>query len=354
MTDSTIEIVEDKPVDKPRSSILVPVVVHVCHGEEEVDGNHHATTPRNMEAIPRKSVKFKRKKSLFQMIEPVIPQNRYIGVPLTVLASLQYSICSAILKKLEIHPMNLLAWRFATASIIIVPLLVYNYLFIQSANAIKTFVKLISCQVFGLSVIYGAVYCNAVILALYGLSLLNIGDFSAIIGTFPLFLPFATWLFLKTDCDCVPFCIAAVGFIGTAILGKPILSFAFSSNQPDLLKGTVYTFGAMMLLTICRVVNRHLKGKVNYLGLLFVGYISGLMQTTLFAFYTKVLRQPMYYLDMCLISASAALEISAQICLHVAIQHLQEGEIVGYRVTEIMFAFVWQILIFHVMPGANR
>lgn len=291
---------------------------------------------------------------------------RYRGILYGIAAALLFSWSALLVKVIAYHPYNLGVWRFTSMIMITIPILIYGHYSRMKKNNVQKpsdgatqknygifqeiwpINKTAGCLI--LQAILGS---NSIMLVFFGLRYLNIGD-SIVIGTStPVFVTFVAWIVLREQIGYVSVGTAVVAVLGVAIICKPPILTGNTELNPETLKGVLFSLASMTLLTFCYVLVRYLR-KVHHALVQFTFAIWGLIESVILAYFFQVLEIPNCWKDVILIFLNAILALAALTCLTLALKYEQAGLTSLVRTTEVIFCYVWQILLLHIEPDKFR
>jgi drug/metabolite transporter (DMT)-like permease len=109
----------------------------------------------------------------------------------------------------------------------------------------------------------------------------------------------------------------------------------------------------MLCLASNYVILRHLR-TVNHALLNLIFSFWGFSESLIISLWLGVLEFPESGRDILLIIVSAFLSFFAQTCLTLALKYELAGPVSLLRTTEVIFAFVWQLLFLGVIPDIFR
>jgi len=109
----------------------------------------------------------------------------------------------------------------------------------------------------------------------------------------------------------------------------------------------------MLCLASNYVILRHLR-TVNHALLNLIFSMWGFVESIVIALWIGVLAFPSSGKEAAFILVSAILSFFAQTCLTLALKYELAGPVSLLRTTEVIFAFIWQLLFLGVIPDVYR
>uniref|UniRef100_A0A336LKJ9 CSON010522 protein n=1 Tax=Culicoides sonorensis TaxID=179676 RepID=A0A336LKJ9_CULSO len=270
----------------------------------------------------------------------------YLGVLLATLSSLFFSLCSVIVKGLnDLNPVELAMFRFI-GLLPAIPIVLYKQEAIfPDGKRILLFLR-------------SFVGATSLICSFYAFRYMELGDASTILFSTPVFVAIFAKLFLKEPCGWFNICTLGLTLLGIVFITRPTLIFGESIDMEEVpvvghkLKymfgpvtaaffGTLFGANAYVLLRALKGL--HYSVIMTNFGLFSICY-------TLIVSYYFGFCMPKCGWDRLLIIALGLFSFAGQILLTLALQIEQAGPVSIARASDIVFAFIWQVIFFHEIP----
>ncbi|KAJ8917275.1 hypothetical protein NQ315_002292 [Exocentrus adspersus] len=249
----------------------------------------------------------------------------YLGLILATLSSLFFSLCSVIVKWMtDVDPMALAAYRYLGVLLPAIPIVIYRQ---ETVFPKGKRIMLLLRSFTGTA---------ALMLSFYAFRHMPLADASVIVFSVPVFTGIFARMFLKEPCGLFNVFSVVLTLIGVVFITRPPVLFAAFS-------ATLFGANAYVLL-------RALKG--IHFSVIMTNFGSfALVQCLLVTVLIGAFCLPACGLDRYLIVALAVFSFLGQILLTLALQMEQAGPVAIARSSDIVFAFVWQVLFFDEIPN---
>ncbi|CAG9830679.1 unnamed protein product [Diabrotica balteata] len=269
----------------------------------------------------------------------------YLGLILATLSSLFFSLCSVIVKWMtDVHPMALAAYRYLGVLLPAIPIIIYR--------EEKVFPKGKRIMLL-LRSFTGTV---SLMLSFYAFRHMPLADASVIVFSVPVFTGIFARMFLKEPCGLFNVFSVILTLIGVVLITRPPLLFGNTINslgdngQKTEMWGAVAAFSATLFGANAYVLLRALKG-IHFSVIMTNFGAFAFIQCLLVTVLLGALCLPSCGLDRYLIVALAVFSFLGQILLTVALQMEQAGPVAIARSSDIVFAFIWQVMFFNEVPN---
>lgn len=269
----------------------------------------------------------------------------YLGLILATLSSLFFSLCSVIVKWMEeVDPMALAAFRYVGVLLPAIPIAIHQGepIFPKGKR-----IMLLLRSFTGTA---------ALMLSFYAFRHMPLADASVVVFSVPVFTAIFARLFLKEPCGLFNVFSVIVTLIGVILITRPPVLFSDTvdslgdSKQHTEIWGAVAAFSAMLFGANAYVLLRALKG--IHFSVIMTNFGSfALIQCLLVTWLIGALCLPQCGTDRYLIVALALFSFGGQILLTLALQMEQAGPVAIARSSDIVFAFIWQVLFFNEIPN---
>lgn len=270
----------------------------------------------------------------------------YLGLILATLSSLFFSMCSVIVKwRTDIDPMALAAYRYVGVLLPAIPIVIYREeeLFPRGKRImllLRSFTGTVSLM-----------------LSFYAFRHMPLADASVIVFSVPVFTGIFAKLFLKEPCGLFNVFSIILTLIGVVLITRPPVVFGDSVNslgsdneQKTEVWAAVAAFSATLFGANAYVLLRALKG--IHFSVIMTNFGSfAFVQCLLVTYIIGGLCLPPCGFDRYLIVALALFSFLGQILLTVALQMEQAGPVSIARSSDIVFAFIWQVMFFNEIPN---
>lgn len=292
----------------------------------------------------------------------------YLGILLAAISSLFFSLCSVIVKGLvDIHPIELATFRY-----------IYNF----DYNRFEELIIIYYFRFIGvlLPSIPIAIYkeekffprgkriilllrcfvgTTGLMLSFYAFRHMPLADASVIIFSTPVFVAIFARLFLKESCGVFNIITIILTLIGVILITRPPLLFGDtipSLNDEQIIDSNYDVWGPVAALAStlfganAYVLLRALKGL--HFSVIMTNFGSfALVYTVVICWYLGTLCWPLCGSDRLLVLALAVFSFGGQILLTLSLQLEQAGPVSIARTSDIVFAFIWQIMFFKEVPN---
>lgn len=196
----------------------------------------------------------------------------------------------------------------------------------------------------------------ALMLSFYSFRHMPLADASVIVFSVPVFTAIFARMFLKEPCGIFNVLSVILTLIGVVLITRPpsIFGSTVSSLGDETVTsdiwGAVAAFSATLFGANAYVLLRALKGIHFSVIMTNFGTIA-LVQCLIVTYLIGALCLPRCGTDRYLIVALALFSFSGQILLTLALQLEQAGPVAIARSSDIVFAFIWQVLFFNEAPN---
>lgn len=270
----------------------------------------------------------------------------YLGLILATLSSLFFSLCSVIVKWMtDVDPMALAAYRYVGVLLPAIPIVIYKQ---QPVFPKGKRIMLILRSFTGTA---------SLMLSFYAFRHMPLADASVIVFSVPVFTAIFARMFLREPCGLFSFFSVILTLIGVVLITRPPLIFGDSVNalgssgEHTEIWGAVAAFSATLFGANAYVLLRALKG-IHFAVIMTNFGTFALFQCVLVTWLIGALCLPRCGIDRILIVALALFSFGGQILLTLALQLEQAGPVALARSSDIVFAFIWQVLFFNEIPNA--
>lgn len=196
----------------------------------------------------------------------------------------------------------------------------------------------------------------ALMLSFYAFRHMPLADASVIVFSVPVFTSVFAKMFLKEPCGLFNFFSIILTLIGVVLITRPTTIFG---DRVDSLGGStektelwvaVAAFSATLFGANAYVLLRALKS-IHFSVIMTNFGAFALIMCLLVSYFIGALCLPPCGSDRYLIVALAIFSFLGQILLTVALQLEQAGPVSIARSSDIVFAFIWQVLFFDEIPN---
>ncbi|OXA60250.1 solute carrier family 35 member G1 isoform X2 [Folsomia candida] len=278
---------------------------------------------------------------------------KYIGLTLTLLSGLLYSLAALLAKLLkdDYHPFMISIWRFQGVFAPSILLVLYRVVLMKQPDfkpvwPLKTREKVIAFTVLMLRGILG---CWSVILQFYSLLYLEVADSMVITSSTSVFVTLLAHCFIGEKCAIVPIITALLTMAGVVVISRPPMLTGKESFDTDILIGVCMALGCMILAAAILVIQRYLRNSHFSLISLSSG-VWGTLQCVIFAFAIGVFKLPQNATDAMYGVALAVITFFAQSFIIIALKFEQAGPVAVVQSCDVIFAFLWQFAFLGVVP----
>lgn len=269
----------------------------------------------------------------------------YLGLVLATLSALFFSLCSAIVKWMsDINPMALAAYRFLGVLLPAIPIMIYHH---KPCFPKEKRIMLILRSFTG---------ATALMLSFYAFRHMPLSDASVIVFSVPVFTTIFARMFLKEPCGWFSVISVIITLIGVILITRPQVIFGNTveslgdNGQAPEMWGAVAALSSTLFGANAYVILRALKD-VHFSVIMTNFGMYGLIQCLIVTLFIGALCLPVCGMDRILIVALAVFSFLGQILLTVALQMEQAGPVAIARSTDIVYAFIWQVLFFKEIPN---
>ncbi|ENN72564.1 hypothetical protein YQE_10904, partial [Dendroctonus ponderosae] len=269
----------------------------------------------------------------------------YLGLVLAALSAMFFSLCSAIVKWMsDVNPVALAAYRFIGVLLPTIPILIHQQ---RPCFPKGKRIMLILRSFTG---------TTALMLSFYAFRHMPLSDASVIVFSVPVFTSIFARMFLKEPCGWFNVFSVIVTLIGVVLITRPPMIFGNTiaslgdNGQAPEIWGAVAAFSSTLFGANAFVILRALKD-VHFSVIMTNFGTFALFQCLIVAYFIGALCLPACGLDRYLIVALAVFSFLGQILLTIALQLEQAGPVAIARSTDIIYAFIWQVLFFEEVPN---
>lgn len=269
----------------------------------------------------------------------------YLGLILATLSSLFFSLCSVIVKWMtDIDPMALAAYRYLGVLLPAIPIVLYKQ---ETVFPRGRRIMLLLRSLTGTA---------ALMLSFYAFRHMPLADASVIVFSVPVFTAIFARMFLKEPCGFFNIVSVLLTLIGVVLITRPPAIFGTTVGtlgqeaETSDIWGAVAAFSATLFGANAYVLLRALKGIHFSVIMTNFGTIA-LAQCLFVTWLIGALCLPRCGTDRLLIVALALFSFGGQILLTLALQLEQAGPVAIARSSDIVFAFIWQVLFFNEIPN---
>ncbi|KAI4454626.1 acyl-malonyl condensing enzyme-related [Holotrichia oblita] len=269
----------------------------------------------------------------------------YLGLILATLSSLFFSLCSVIVKWMtHVDPMALAAYRYLGVLLPAIPIVIYKQepLFPKGKR-----IMLLMRSFMGTA---------ALMLSFYAFRHMPLADASVIVFSVPVFTGIFARMFLKEPCGLFNVFSIILTLIGVVLITRPPLLFSETvyslgnSTERTEIWGAVAAFSATLFGANAYVLLRALKG-IHFSVIMTNFGAFALVMCILVTWLIGALCLPQCGFDRFVIVALALFSFGGQILLTLSLQLEQAGPVAIARSSDIVFAFIWQVLFFNEIPN---
>lgn len=269
----------------------------------------------------------------------------YLGLILATLSSLFFSLCSVIVKMMtEVDPMALAAYRYIGVLLPAIPIVLYKQeTFFPKGRRIMLLLRSLTGTA-------------ALMLSFYAFRHMPLADASVIVFSVPVFTAIFARMFLREPCGFFNIISVLLTLVGVVLITRPPAIFGATvsalgeDNETSDIWGAVAAFSATLFGANAYVLLRALKGIHFSVIMTNFGTIA-LVQCLMVTWLIGALCLPRCGWDRILIVALALFSFSGQILLTLALQLEQAGPVAIARSSDIVFAFIWQVMFFDEIPN---
>ncbi|XP_030762775.1 solute carrier family 35 member G1 [Sitophilus oryzae] len=269
----------------------------------------------------------------------------YLGLILATLSAVFFSLCSAIVKWMsDVDPMALAAYRFLGVLLPTIPIAIYNQ---KPCFPKDKRIMLILRSFTG---------TTALMLSFYAFRHMPLSDATVIVFSVPVFTAVFARMFLKEPCGWFNIFSVIVTLIGVVLITRPPIIFGNTieslgdNGQSPEIWGAVAAFSSTLFGANAFVILRALKD-VHFSVIMTNFGAFAFVQCLIVSYFIGAFCLPVCGADRYLIVALALFSFLGQILLTVALQLEQAGPVAIARSTDIVYAFIWQVLFFEEIPN---
>lgn len=269
----------------------------------------------------------------------------YLGLILATLSSLFFSLCSVIVKWMEdVDPNALAAYRYLGVLLPAIPIVIYKQEVVFPKGKR---IMLILRSLTGTA---------ALMLSFYAFRHMPLADASVIVFSVPVFTAIFARMFLKEPCGLFNALSVLLTLIGVVLITRPPSIFGSTvsalgdDNSTSDIWGAVAAFSATLFGANAYVLLRALKG-IHFSVIMTNFGVIALVQCLFITWLIGALCLPPCGTDRYLIVALAVFSFGGQILLTLALQLEQAGPVAIARSSDIIFAFIWQVIFFNESPN---
>lgn len=277
--------------------------------------------------------------------QPRYCQCPYLGLILATLSSLFFSLCSVIVKWMEnVDPNALAAYRYLGVLLPAIPIVIYKQEVVFPKGKR---IMLILRSLTGTA---------ALMLSFYAFRHMPLADASVIVFSVPVFTAIFAHMFLREPCGIFNALSVLLTLIGVVLITRPSSIFGSTvaalgdDNSKSDIWGAVAAFSATLFGANAYVLLRALKG-IHFSVIMTNFGVIALVQSLFITWLIGALCLPPCGIDRILIVALAVFSFGGQILLTLALQLEQAGPVAIARSSDIIFAFIWQVLFFNESPN---
>lgn len=259
----------------------------------------------------------------------------YMGIILASVSSLFFSLCSAIVQLVEdVSPPELAVYRFIGILLPSLPILVWEN--------VEIFPKGKRLML----ILRSLVGATGLILSFYAFRYMHLAEASIIVFSVPVFVSIFARIFLKEPCGVVNVVTIVLVLMGVILMTDEEMSCKdkYSLTTPILAACGSTLFGASAYILLRALKSLHFAVVMANFG------FFALIETLIITIATGSLSWPSYTTDKLLIVALGIFSFIGQVLLTLAFKLENAGPISVARTSDIVFAFIWQILFFHQAP----
>lgn len=275
--------------------------------------------------------------------KPAYCRCSYLGLILATLSSLFFSLCTVIVKKMtEVDPMALAAYRYLGVLLPAIPIVLYKQeTFFPKGRRIMLLLRSLTGTA-------------SLMLSFYAFRHMPLADASVIVFSVPVFTAIFARMFLREPCGVFNVISVLLTLVGVVLITRPPSIFgyeiAIKDKESSDIWGPVAAFSATLFGANVYVLLRALKG-IHFSVIMTNFGMIALVQCFLVTWLIGALCLPRCGTDRILIVALAIFSFGGQILLTLALQFEQAGPVAIARSSDIVFAFIWQIIFFDDLPN---
>ncbi|XP_076035399.1 solute carrier family 35 member G1-like [Oratosquilla oratoria] len=264
----------------------------------------------------------------------------HVGLFMAVMSSFFFSLCSLIVKLLsDINPMNLALYRFVGILLPTLPILVHRQIevFPRGSRLMLIF--------------RGIVGTISLMMQFYAFRHMPLADASTIVFSVPVFVALFARIFLKEPVGLFNVVVILMTILGVTLIARPpmIMGSLSDAYTKENWWGVVAAMCGVIVGANVYVILRtlkHLHFSVIMTNFAFVALIL----TPIVSWFTGGTCVPICGPERYLIVVLGAFSFGGQILLTKALQVEQAGPVSIARTADVVFAFIWQVLVFQKVP----
>jgi len=284
------------------------------------------------------------KKSKWRELQERFMKLPLLGLFLTFLSASLFGLCNVIVKQVKnVDPFTIGFYRFIGIGLPASSILIYRA---EDPFPRGKRLLLVVRSIFGAS---------NLLIHFYGLKHMPMADANMISAASPVWVVIFARVFLKEPLK--PFDIINVfmTLLGIVFIIRPPFIFGydplFELNNQYYIAGTIVFFGSVLFQSNVYIMLRMLKG-IHFSVTLSVFGLVGMLESAVFMFALGDSCIPACGEDRLMMVGVGLLSFLAQILLTVSLQVEEAGKVSIMRKSgDILFAFLFQILIFNEIPG---
>ncbi|OXA51262.1 hypothetical protein Fcan01_14188 [Folsomia candida] len=268
---------------------------------------------------------------------------RYLGILLALCASLLFPLTGLLVKTLvkTYHPFNVAFWRFQGILLPAIPMALCRPSAKKDGKKNKNIFAPITSGEDAAQ--------NRVLLVFYSLRYITIADSSVISFSTPVWVTLLAHVTLGEACSVMTILAGVLSLAGVLIISRPPMLTGQESWDGDTLIGVALALGCMVCATSTFVILRRLRTMSYALLNLFFG-IWGSLETLFLSALIWTFSPPMNWWDGGLAIALGVLSFISQLCMTLSFKYETAGVISLIRTLDVIFTFIWQYLVFQVVP----
>jgi drug/metabolite transporter (DMT)-like permease len=191
----------------------------------------------------------------------------------------------------------------------------------------------------------------------YAIHHMPLGDASVLHFSSPVFVGIFAFFILKESCGIFEIGTICTTFIGIIFIAQPPFIFGAKSDkdgeETNIWRRMIASCCAL-LASLCgagvHITLRKLK-HVHYSTVIFTYSLWGMIQSAVFCYIVNVWSLPAGAKGWGCLTGVGLLAVSAQVCFTLALKTENAGAVSVLRSSEIVFAFVWQVVFLKEYPN---
>ncbi|XP_069316492.1 solute carrier family 35 member G1 isoform X1 [Eulemur rufifrons] len=269
-----------------------------------------------------------------------------LGLLYTLLSAFLFSLTSLFVKKVQdVHAVEISAFRCVFQMLIVIPCLIYRKTGFIGPKGQRIFL-----------ILRGVLGSTAMILIYYAFQTMPLADATVITFSSPVFTSIFAWIFLKEKYSPWDAFFTLCSITGVILIVRPPFLFGSSSSGMEEgysvhLKGTFAAIGHAVFAGMTLVILRKMGKSVDYFLSIWYYVIIGLVGSTIALFILGEWSLPYCGLDRLYLILIGGLGLSAQVFLTKGLQIEKAGPVAVMRTMDVVFAFIFQIIIFNDVPS---